>query len=96
MRTAMDKAHRVFVSFLGIATVASAAYFGVNAYSIVSHVYDRPKDGPVQGGRQLNVEPVERSQSPPDGFRTGGKEELSPRRGFNPKTEAKIISLAAQ
>ena len=51
MSPALDKAHRVFVSFLGVATVASAAYFGVNAYSILSHVYSREKEQTnVQGG----------------------------------------------
>lgn len=50
MRPAMDKAHRAFVSLLGVATVASAAYFGMNAYSILSHVYNRPKAGAEQVG----------------------------------------------
>lgn len=54
MRTAMDKAHRAFVSLLGLTTVVSAVYFGMNAYQIVSHVNTnaasrKQEDGPEGG-----------------------------------------------
>lgn len=50
----MDKAHRAFVSLLGLTTVVSAVYFGMNAYQIVSHVNTnaasrKQEDGPEGG-----------------------------------------------
>ena len=40
-RTLTDKAHRVVVAMLGVVTVASAGFFGANAFSIMSHVYSQ-------------------------------------------------------
>ena len=38
-RTMADKAHRAFVSLLGVVTVVSGGYFCMNAYAILSQVY---------------------------------------------------------
>ena len=37
-RSLADYAHRAFVGMLGVVTIASAGYFGLNAYSIITHV----------------------------------------------------------
>eukprot|EP00216_Chloropicon_sp_CCMP2111_P003251 CAMPEP_0198243182 /NCGR_PEP_ID=MMETSP1446-20131203/25261_1 /TAXON_ID=1461542 ORGANISM="Unidentified sp, Strain CCMP2111" /NCGR_SAMPLE_ID=MMETSP1446 /ASSEMBLY_ACC=CAM_ASM_001112 /LENGTH=53 /DNA_ID=CAMNT_0043926929 /DNA_START=230 /DNA_END=391 /DNA_ORIENTATION=- len=39
-----DKAFKVAASTLGLVTVASAAYFGANAYGVLSHVSKQQKD----------------------------------------------------
>ena len=47
-RTLMDKAHRGVVSLLGLVTVVSTVYFGMNAYSIVSQVYGQQQHNQKQ------------------------------------------------